>query len=120
MILVIMPIFTLTCEFSVMILIFPWKYTASSAIPPPPEPKSRPRTVKANRRHVECLKAIAAGGGQVLEQRVVLFGDSWFERFEERNSGAFVKHVWSCADQGPNSVEKYNILIELRSPTLQK
>ena len=51
---------------------------------------------------------------------MILFGDSWFERFgyQERNSEAFVKQVWSCANQGPNSVEKYNILIELRSATL--
>ena len=101
-------------------LIFPSKYTA---IPPPPEPKSRPRTVKANRKHVEYLKKVAAWSsqhGQVLWQRVVLFGDSWFERFsnQERNNEAFVKQVWSCANQGPNSVEKYNILRELRSSTL--
>ena len=105
---------------NVLILIFPSKYTA---IPPPPEPKSRPRTVKANRRHVEYLKKVAAWSsqhGQVLWQRVVLFGDSWFERFgnQERNNEAFVKQVWSCANQGPNSVEKYNFLSELRSSTL--
>ena len=33
-------------------------------------------------------------------QRVVLFGDSWFERFERNNGlGPFVEHVRSCADQ---------------------
>ena len=80
------------------------------AIPPPPEPKSRPRTVIANRKQVvEYLQGLAAGSSQVVRQRVVLFGDSWFERFtyQGRNNGVrpFVKQVESCTDQGPNSVE---------------
>ena len=78
-----------------------------TVVPPPPEPKSYPRTVDTNRRHVEQLQGLAVGNDQVLSQRVILFGDSWFERFtqQERNNGAFEKQVWSCADQGPNSVE---------------
>ena len=45
---------------------------------------------------------------QAMRQRVVLFGDSWFERFtyEGRNNGVgpFEQHVRSCADQGHYSV----------------
>ena len=77
-------------------------------VPPPPEPKPRPRTVNTNRRHVERLQGLA-GNGRALRQRVVLFGDSWFERFtyEGRNNGVepFTEHVQSCADQGADSVE---------------
>ena len=85
-------------------------------VPPPPEPKPRPRTVNTNRRHVERLQELT-GSGRVLRQRVVLFGDSWFERFtyEGRNNGVepFTEHVQSCADQGADSVEnaKNNLLI---------
>ena len=71
--------------------------------PPPPEPKSYPRTVDTNRRHVERLQRLTVGNGEVLKQRVILFGDSWFERFtsERRNNGTrpFTDHVRSCADQ---------------------
>ena len=77
-------------------------------VPPPPEPKPRPRTVNTNRTHVERLQGLA-GNSRVLRQRVVLFGDSWFERFtyEGRNNGVgpFTEHVQSCADQGVDSVE---------------
>ena len=81
------------------------------AIPPPPEPKSRPRTVIANRKQVvEYLQGLAAGSSQVVKQRVVLFGDSWFERFTyqgRNNNGVepFMEEVQSCADQGINSVK---------------
>ena len=72
------------------------------AIPPPPEPKPRPRTVDTNRRHVDHLLGLSENP-QAMRQRVVLFGDSWFERFtyEGRNNGVgpFEQHIRSCADQ---------------------
>ena len=51
------------------------------AIWPLPEPKPCPRTVNTNRRHVEDLQELAMGNRSVLRQRVVLFGNSWFEMF---------------------------------------
>ena len=54
------------------------------------------------------LQRLAVENGQV-RQRVILFGDSYFERFtyEGRNNGVgpFTEHVQSCADQGVDSVE---------------
>lgn len=72
-------------------------------VPPPPEPKSRPRTTNTNKKHVDQLLGLAQIPAPVLRQRVVLFGDSWFERFtyEGRNNGVgpFAEQVRSCADQ---------------------
>ena len=71
-------------------------------IPPPPEPKCRPRTADTNEKHVDHLFGLS-GNSHVLGQRVVLFGDSWFERFTYagKNNGVwpFSEHVRSCADQ---------------------
>ena len=70
-------------------------------VPPPPEPKSRPRTTNTNKKHVDQLLGLAQIPAQVLRQRVVLFGDSWFERFtyERRRVRSFAEQVRSCADQ---------------------
>ena len=83
-------------------------------IPLPTEPQYRTRTAETNKRQVDLileyskiLEVAAEKTTAPIGQRVVLFGDSWFERFTyegwSNGVGPFDKHVRSCAQQGPNS-----------------
>ena len=115
------------CPLNVLIYLKPNNLFPSEPIPPPPKPISRQRTEDNNKKQIARLVRLA--GDARLRQRVVLVGDSWFERLvrEGKNNGvrSFEGHISTCADRvdvlavggdkGPNSIGKNFTILSRKS-----